>query len=181
VLGPFARPYVGLVVAYAAAGQPAQARRLLAEYRATRPEEVRNRLEPYLEGYVALAEHRPQEEIAAFRQVVEQRECNTCGFWELALAFDQAGQRDSALVAYERVATEPWLMNEVSYYQEWTLGVTLAPSLRRMGELYDARGDREKAVEYYGRFVDLWKEADPALQPAVREVKARLSQHAGGH
>jgi len=179
-IGPFARPYVGLGVAYAAAGQPAQARRLFAEYRATRPEEVRNRWEPYLEGYVALAEHRPQEEIAAFRQVVEQRAvCNTCGFWELALAFDQAGQRDSALVAYERVVTEPWLMNELSNYQEWKTGVTFAPSLRRLGELYDARGDREKAVEYYGRFVDLWKEADPALQPAVREVKARLSQLAG--
>jgi hypothetical protein len=43
------------------------------------------------------------------------------------------------------------------------------------GELYEARGDRARALDYYGRFVELWKDADPALQPAVREVRARMA------
>jgi hypothetical protein len=55
----------------------------------------------------------------------------------------------------------------------------LAPSLKRLGELYEARGDRQRALEYYGRFVALWKDADPALQPAVREVRGRMGQLAG--
>jgi eukaryotic-like serine/threonine-protein kinase len=49
------------------------------------------------------------------------------------------------------------------------------------GELYDARGDAAKAREYYGRFVDLWKDADPELQPVVRDVRARLVRLAGQH
>jgi hypothetical protein len=53
---------------------------------------------------------------------------------------------------------------------------TLAPSYKRLGELYEARGDRRRAADYYGRFVDLWKNADAELQPAVREARARLAQ-----
>ena len=36
--------------------------------------------------------------------------------------------------------------------------------------MYEARGDKQRALEYYGRFAALWKDADPVLQPAVREV-----------
>ena len=31
-----------------------------------------------------------------------------------------------------------------------------------------------KAIEHYQKFVDLWKDADPELQPKVREARARL-------
>jgi hypothetical protein len=55
-------------------------------------------------------------------------------------------------------------------------GPTLAPSLKRLGELYEAKGDRKKAAEYYGRFVELWKDADPELQPGVKEVRGRLAR-----
>ena len=51
--------------------------------------------------------------------------------------------------------------------------------LKRLGELYEARGNREQAVEYYGRFVELWKDADPELQPLVRHVQQRMVRLAG--
>ena len=41
--------------------------------------------------------------------------------------------------------------------------VDLAPTYRRLGELYEARGDRTNAMVYYNKFVDLWKNADPNL------------------
>ena len=47
-----------------------------------------------------------------------------------------------------------------------------AATLRRLGELYAARGDHAKAREYYGRFVELWKEADAELQPSVADARA---------
>jgi len=81
------------------------------------------------------------------------------------------------LAAYEQVATDPGTGNEVFWYLRWTL----PPSLRRLGELYEARGDRAKALEYYGRFVDLWKGADPELQPVVRDMRARAARLAGEH
>jgi tetratricopeptide (TPR) repeat protein len=52
----------------------------------------------------------------------------------------------------------------------------LSHSYGRMGEMYDALGDREKAIEYYNRFVARWKNAEPALQPRVEAARARLAE-----
>ena len=45
-----------------------------------------------------------------------------------------------------------------------------------LGELYESKGARENAAKYYEQFVELWKNADPELQPAVKEVRARLAK-----
>jgi len=50
---------------------------------------------------------------------------------------------------------------------------------RRLGELYEARGDRAKAGDYYARLVDLWKDADPELQPIVADARAALKRLRG--
>ncbi len=52
-------------------------------------------------------------------------------------------------------------------------------ALKRLGELHEERGDRAKALDYYGRLVELWRRADPSLQPVVRDVKARMARLAG--
>jgi hypothetical protein len=57
--------------------------------------------------------------------------------------------------------------------------VWLGPAYRRLGELLEQRGDREKALDYYGRLVALWREADPELQPVVNEVKQRMARLVG--
>ena len=55
-------------------------------------------------------------------------------------------------------------------------GQYLGPSLKRLGELYEAKGDRENAAKRYAEFVALWKTADPELQPTVKDVQARLGR-----
>lgn len=50
---------------------------------------------------------------------------------------------------------------------------------KRLGELYQERADRGKAVEYYNEFVELWKDADPELQPVVRDVRERIARLVG--
>jgi tetratricopeptide (TPR) repeat protein len=57
--------------------------------------------------------------------------------------------------------------------------VYLPATYQRLGELYEERGNAEKALEYYGRFTELWKDADPELQPRVREIKQRMADLAG--
>jgi tetratricopeptide (TPR) repeat protein len=52
-------------------------------------------------------------------------------------------------------------------------------SLLRLGELYESKGDKAKALEYYGRLVDLWKNADPELQPRVKDLRRRIGELAG--
>jgi len=47
---------------------------------------------------------------------------------------------------------------------------------RRLGELYEARGDIAKAIASYEEFVTLWKNADAELQPQVADIKARIAR-----
>ena len=52
----------------------------------------------------------------------------------------------------------------------------LGPAHKRLGELYEARGDTKRAAEHYAAFVELWKRADPELQPKVAEARMRLER-----
>jgi hypothetical protein len=84
--------------------------------------------------------------------------------------FDRAGQADSArtyLTRYVEMTGSGRLL--VDRY--W-----LGPTLFRLGELYENAGDVRHATEYYGRFVDLWKNADPELQPRVTEARGRIAR-----
>jgi hypothetical protein len=51
----------------------------------------------------------------------------------------------------------------------------LAGMQKRLGELYEAKGERDKALSHYLQFVALWKDADPELQPRVAEVRQRIA------
>ena len=87
----------------------------------------------------------------------------------LGRAFDAANNPDSAIANYERYIATP------SFTKVFTDGLNLAGMHKRLGELYEAKGDREKAAAHYLAFVDLWKNADSELQPAVTTVKQRLA------
>jgi hypothetical protein len=50
----------------------------------------------------------------------------------------------------------------------------LASVYERLGDLYEQRGDTAKAVYYYGKLVDLWKDADPELQPRVEAARRAI-------
>jgi tetratricopeptide (TPR) repeat protein/TolB-like protein len=167
------RPYPVLIMAYAKLGNPELARRLTREFEASVPEGLRrgNRMAPLAAGALAEAEHRPAEAAAAYRSWRDVfGECNACGFFDMARMADQAGQTDSAITLYDRGVTTPGL-------RRFNLDAfELAPALKRSGELYEAKGDRAKAAERYRRFVELWKDADPELQPGVREVRGRLAR-----
>jgi len=166
------RPYLLLAWFYAEAGPPERARQLLAEYDATVPDAFRRR-QPFRHAAaaaVALAEGRVQDAISGYRAWYADDNCAVCGLFELGRAYERAGERDSALAVYERAVTTPGL---VRLFEE---AATLGPTYKRLGELYEERGQLDKARDYYGRFVDLWKNADPELQPMVRDVKRRLAR-----
>lgn len=174
-IAPLDRPTAGVVMVYAAAGQAARARQLLAAYESSVPEGIRRaHFEWYAaRGWVALAEGKGAEAVKEFVRGRQADDCVDCGAWEEGLAFERANQPDSALAAYERAAHPGSTWKPLG--DMWGL----APSLKRLGEIYETRGDKTKAIENYSRFVDLWKDADPVLQPAVREVKARMAKLAG--
>ena len=116
-----------------------------------------------------MAEGRGSEAAAAFRAWWDASGCPNCAQAELGRAYDLSSQPDSAVAAYTRAADTPGGLGGIMTDQ-WNL----AFSYRRLGELYEEKGNKEKALDYYGRFVQLWKDADPELQPQVKEVKERM-------
>jgi tetratricopeptide (TPR) repeat protein len=163
---------------YAQAGRADKAKELLEAYdRTVKDTAQRQRDQSGRDSalaFVALAEQRPRDALAAFRRSERRADgyvdmCAVCAEPGIGLAFDRAALPDSAIAAFEHFVNGPGVHRRV--VDAWNLHWVL----RRLGELHEARGDRADAVKYYQMFVDLWRNADPELQPTVREVTRRLS------
>jgi hypothetical protein len=51
----------------------------------------------------------------------------------------------------------------------------LAPSLRRLAQIAEKRGDEARAGQYYAAFASLWSDADPELHAVVEEARQRAT------
>jgi tetratricopeptide (TPR) repeat protein len=87
----------------------------------------------------------------------------------LARSYDLAGNADSAIAVYERFLDTP-LLERIDADAVYLPGVH-----KRLGELYEARGQRDKALDHYRAFISLWKDADPELQPKVTDARQRVA------
>jgi tetratricopeptide (TPR) repeat protein len=168
------RPYRELATLYALIGNPSVSRALLErETREVDPLILKSRLSVIheVQGIIALAESRPRDAVKDFLAYrAENPGAPLNGLAGLAYAYDQGGELDSARVFYERFLTTPevFRVRDDSFFR--------ARSLVRLGEIYESRGERARALEYYSQFVELWKDADPELQARVRDVRGRIER-----
>ena len=86
------------------------------------------------------------------------------------MAFEQAGQPDSAIARLEHYVNTP------DSDAVWEDAIELAVAYERLADLYAKRGDTEKALLYAGKFVTIWQNADPALQPRVQAKREMIRQ-----
>jgi tetratricopeptide (TPR) repeat protein len=176
-LSPLDRPYGQLAMAYAVVNDGAHARSLVEEYENT-PEADHSKLTELWKhgalGIVSLKEGRLDDALDQFRLFDEGNSCNTCATPWMARVFDQAGQADSARVLFEQFAETP-------SSSVWYDAAHLAHSYMRLAQLYEERGDPEKAAHYLQLFVDLLSDADPELQPAVEAARETLERLEGGN
>ncbi len=89
----------------------------------------------------------------------------------LGLAYVRTGQRDSAVVVFERYLASNSLARINGNGQRFE-----AVAFERLGSLYEEKGDKAKALERYETLLALWKNADPALQPVIRDLRARVER-----
>jgi tetratricopeptide (TPR) repeat protein len=59
------------------------------------------------------------------------------------------------------------------YYRSLT---PWARAVLALARLRDEAGDLDEAAQYYAWFVEMWKDADPELQPLVEEARTRLQE-----
>ena len=186
------RPYFQAATAYAVAGDPDKAAAILAQYRRDVPDTSAQRVAaPGLHGTlgsIAIARGDGKTAISEFRKAdvwydgLPSTECAPCIHFALARAFDAASEADSAIAEYEAyLATPFWAKLFGGDFGQFGFGdaIVLAGVHKRLGELYEANGDRAKAASHDAAFIELWKNADPELQPQVQEVRRRLARLGG--
>ncbi|HET7374281.1 MAG TPA: protein kinase [Gemmatimonadaceae bacterium] len=177
------RPYTWLARLYAVAGRPDRARAMLGQLAQIKDTAFLRSNQPEVHealGEIALAEKRYGDAIGEYRRgdlgpdgkPVSEDPLRI--HFNLGRAFDLANQPDSAIAHLEAYANTQW---DSRPDDDW---IALAGTHKRLGELYDAKGDRDKAISHLSKFVELWKNADPELQPAVADAKRRLTRLQAG-
>jgi eukaryotic-like serine/threonine-protein kinase len=176
---PADRDYGNLAAAYARMGRPDRARAVLTRMRTeVKDTSLLRAWEPQThlaQGEIALAEQHGVEAASEFRKADQLPDGPVSPStrpleFSLARAFDVANQPDSSIAHYERFLSAP------SAYKLWDDSQWLAGAYNRLGELYEAKGDKSRAESYLMKFVDLWSKADPELQPKVQQAKQRLAR-----
>ena len=170
------RPFSDLVWAAYVAGRPSDVRRYAAEFerqRAGAHSVSADAERQWVRGVAALADGKPREALLPFGAAEARCSFSTClNAWSsaeplLAYAQDLSGDVRSAEQTYDRYLARA----DAGWNADFVAG-----AYKRVGELAEARGDIRKAITHFTRFVELWKDADPELQPRVREVRASLAR-----
>jgi len=139
--------------------------------------EIRRALEPQRHSVlaeIAIAEKRPGD---AIRELWKSdsfpdgpsSDCAHCIYASLGRMFDLADSPDSAIYYWSRFVSDSAVRSPSRD------AVILAGTYKRLGELYEAKGDLKNALRSYEAFVELWKNADPELQPKVQQVRKRIA------
>jgi eukaryotic-like serine/threonine-protein kinase len=161
---------------FADAGQPARALALLAESARTRTGRLRtdgaNRR--WTVGAIAVAEGRVWEGEIEIHTAAENHPCPICALPHLARAYEVAGKPDSAIATYERYLRTPWQRRFETDATE------LGFAMERLGALYQQQRDNAKAAALYTSLLQLWRRADPELEPLLTDVRRRLEQTTEG-
>jgi hypothetical protein len=168
-----------LATIYARLGNAVKARELMTQHDA-RVDPSTRRLETValarLRGTIAITEGKSDSAVALNRagdaeaDGLPTADCTVCTPLFIGMSFDRGGNADSArkyLTQYAEMTGSSRIFVD-RYY--------LAPALFRLGELYENAADAKHATEYYGRFIDLWRNADPELQPRVTDAQARIAR-----
>jgi hypothetical protein len=72
---------------------------------------------------------------------------------------------------------ERYLSTPFAFKADVEMDPMRVPAIReRLGQLYETLGDTAKAIDNDRAFIELWKNADPELQPRVADAKRRLAR-----
>jgi tetratricopeptide (TPR) repeat protein len=169
-LKPEERPYGELLDAYVHLGKPDKARALLADVERLPESKTPNgqRALHAANGSILRAEKKYDEAVREFT-AGQDRGCPQCVLPEIATTYDLAGKPDSAIGYYTKFLDAK--ATPMGVRSTW-----VALSHKRLGELYENKGNVAQAATHYEKFVELWKNADADMQPRVAEVKRRLQK-----
>jgi tetratricopeptide (TPR) repeat protein len=169
----FDRPYGRVIAAQAEAGRPDLAKALMrraeaAGYFNIRDKSDADQIRHTALGDIALAEKRFDDAVREYH-AGDIGNCAPCILPSIGRAYDRAGRADSAISYFATYVASAGRVagNDAANF---------AAAHERLGQLYEAKGQNDKAAAHYRAFIELWKNADPELQPRVAAAKARLAK-----
>ncbi|HUQ80684.1 MAG TPA: protein kinase [Gemmatimonadaceae bacterium] len=181
---PILRRHRDFAAVFARLGDTARAQALMNEFTGVMTERdypaAGARVRTYLVlAAVATAAGRPDDALAQVREGCglmpgSYLACDQMAFLEVAEAHDRAGRADSAIAGYRRFVGLHGLRMFAPSRSIDVVTPKIAPAWRRLGELLEAKGEKQQAIEAYEHFIALWRDADPDLQPIVRAVSEHV-------
>jgi tetratricopeptide (TPR) repeat protein len=152
---------------YARMGMTAEAEAVFEEISSQINEENRNdrAIVNVLQGEIALTKGNTAEAVELFERAYLLRE-DIYVLESAANAYYQIKDLDKAVEKYSGIisnvdlgweAQDCWIL---AHYQ--------------LGKIYEEKGDVEKAIQYYQKFLSLWKDADPGTAK-VKDARRRLA------
>jgi tetratricopeptide (TPR) repeat protein len=166
------RPYLALAEAYARIGDRRETEAYLTRLETERPEATQGAgyqsIRAAIFGHLALAngEHAAAE--GHFREARRLQSCASCYQVEMGFALLGAGKPEEASAELSAAAAErPTGL---------LLSAVYPPLVQEaLGEALEAQGRRQDAAAAYDRVVEIWKDADPVLQPRVQRAREKAA------
>lgn len=123
---------------------------------------------------LALAARRPADAVAALATVRGAVPLSLSGVRTFSEDYARFLRGEALLALGKDDEARRWLENGFGGTPD--VMVLRAPVLLRLGDIYERKGERQKAIDAYARFVRLWSACDPPLRPAVDDARARLAR-----
>jgi tetratricopeptide (TPR) repeat protein len=125
-------------------------------------------------AWIAAAEGQASRAVELTRPIVQRHRSGYLGsLATLGFFYAAAHQPDSAIAVLER------FVNSRDPDRAWFEPFYLPRAYQELGVQYEALGQRAKAAAAYQSFIDLWRNADPELQPQVRKAREALARVTG--
>jgi tetratricopeptide (TPR) repeat protein len=176
------RPYLWFAELNAKVGRTDRARAWIAKYDAAIGHDTALKRwdtpdVQHVQYHMALSERRWSEAADLIRKSDRRPDgpasaCTTCLQTELIDLFATAGLPDSALAIYAEYRRSP-IGSRPRQGPDREMG---AARIEALAKMFDAKGDTANAVVQYREFIELWKNADPELQPRIAAARDRLAQ-----
>jgi tetratricopeptide (TPR) repeat protein len=170
--------YGPVIALLAEIGRVSDARALLDQWRAQSGANEPGFLadSAYAVGSIAAAEQQWERAVTAFlawnaSPMPSATHLYNRGLAEAAKALERLGKPDSSIALLERALLTPSIAGGPRYEPTW-----YAQGLQQLGELYEARSDQAKAIEYYARYLNLLKDAEPPMAAQVSAVRAKYER-----
>jgi serine/threonine protein kinase/tetratricopeptide (TPR) repeat protein len=119
-----------------------------------------------VKGEIALAGRKGSEAIESF-ELANKTDPGLYGLESLAFGYRALGKPRESALKYEEMLPKFSLGGEGQ--ESWILGHY------ELGKIYGELGDKQKAKEYYEKFLNIWKDADPDI-PILIAAKSEYSK-----